>query len=91
MSANCATCWSARSSLHEAQCWASNDFPDRPAIDAAHDGPLPFPATLGEIARAAAAAMLAQCAGNKSETARRLGISRARLMRLLNVNPDSDP
>jgi DNA-binding NtrC family response regulator len=68
-----------------------DDFPDRPALALSQDSPLPFPATLGEIARAAAAAMLAQCGGNKSETARRLGISRARLMRLLDANPDPDP
>jgi DNA-binding NtrC family response regulator len=44
-----------------------------------------------EIAHAAAAAMLTHCGGNKSETARRLGISRARLMRLLDSNSDPDP
>jgi DNA-binding NtrC family response regulator len=44
---------------------------------------LPFPATLDVLVRAAAHAMLALTAGNKSEAARRLGISRPRLQRLL--------
>jgi DNA-binding NtrC family response regulator len=46
-------------------------------------GPLPFPATLHDIQSAAVHAMLAACQGNKSEAARRLGISRPRLQRLL--------
>ena len=44
---------------------------------------VPFPATLAEIQRAAARAMLDATAGNRSEAARRLGISRSRLQRLL--------
>jgi DNA-binding NtrC family response regulator len=46
-------------------------------------GILPFPARLGEIQRAAAHAMLNETAGNHSAAARRLGISRSRLARLL--------
>ena len=46
-------------------------------------GRLPFPAALAEIQRAAAHAMLEATHGNRSEAARRLGISRARLQRLL--------
>jgi DNA-binding NtrC family response regulator len=46
-------------------------------------GPLPFPADLETITRAAAQAMLAVTDGNKSEAARRLDISRPRLNRLL--------
>ncbi len=46
-------------------------------------GPLPFPATLAEVQRAAARAMLEATGGNRSEAARRLGISRSRLQRLL--------
>jgi DNA-binding NtrC family response regulator len=44
---------------------------------------LPFPARLAEIQRAAAQAMVRASAGNRSEAARRLGISRSRLQRLL--------
>jgi DNA-binding NtrC family response regulator len=46
-------------------------------------GPIPFPATLGQIQRAAARAMLDATAGNRSEAARRLEVSRSRLQRLL--------
>jgi two-component system response regulator HydG len=46
-------------------------------------GALPFPAGLAQIVRAAAVAMLELTGGNKSEAARRLGISRPRLQRLL--------
>ena len=53
---------------------------------------LPFPARLEDIVRAAAQAMLAATEGNRSEAARRLGISRSRLGRLLegDAGPDSD-
>jgi DNA-binding NtrC family response regulator len=51
---------------------------------------LPFPARLDEIARAAARAMLAATGGNRSEAARRLAISRSRLARLLEGQPDPD-
>ncbi len=51
----------------------------RPAVD----GSVPFPATMSEITRGAASAMTRLCEGNKSEAARRLGISRTRLLRLL--------
>ena len=44
---------------------------------------LPFPATLAVLSRAAALAMLQLTEGNKSAAARRLGISRPRLQRLL--------
>ncbi len=44
---------------------------------------VPFPATMSEITRGAALAMTRLCEGNKSESARRLGISRTRLLRLL--------
>ena len=46
-------------------------------------GPLPFPARLDDIVRAAARAMIDATGGNRSEAARRLGISRSRLQRLL--------
>ncbi len=46
-------------------------------------GEVPFPASMAEITRAATVAMVRLCDGNKSEAARRLGISRTRLLRLL--------
>jgi len=46
-------------------------------------GGLPFPAPLGTIIRAAALQTLERVDGNKSEAARRLGISRPRLQRIL--------
>jgi two-component system response regulator HydG len=49
---------------------------------------LPFPAPLDTIIRAAALAMLDRTSGNKSETARRLGISRPRLQRILDGEAD---
>jgi DNA-binding NtrC family response regulator len=50
---------------------------------------IPFPATLAEIARSAAAATVTFTGGNKSEAARQLGISRPRLQRLLDATGDS--
>ena len=47
-------------------------------------GTLPFPATLDVIIRAAAMEMIRRTGGNKSEAARRLGVSRPRLQRILN-------
>jgi len=49
---------------------------------------LPFPATLDALNRAAAHAMVKLAGGNKSDAARRLGISRPRLQRLLNGDRD---
>jgi two-component system response regulator HydG len=45
--------------------------------------PIPFPATLQQINAVAAQQMVNACDGNKSEAARQLGVSRARLQRLL--------
>ncbi len=47
------------------------------------EGGIPFPASLDEISAAAARSTLDLCQGNRSEAARRLGISRARLSRLM--------
>jgi len=52
------------------------------------EGELPFPATIAEITRAAAQRMLVLCNGNKSVAARRLGVSRPRLQRLLDASLD---
>jgi len=49
------------------------------------DQEIPFPATIATMTRAAARVMVAYCNGNKSEAARRLGISRPRLQRLLDA------
>ena len=59
------------------------DLEPPPAARGTVDGVLPFPAPLDEIVHAAAQRMLERCGGNKSETARRLGISRPRLLRIL--------
>ncbi len=56
---------------------------------------LPWPSTLDVLVRHAGLAMIDRCGGNKSEAARRLGISRQRLQRLVDapvadvVNDDS--
>ena len=57
-----------------------------PAYQEQANGALPFPATLTDINRAAVARMLELCGGNKTEAARRLGISRPRLHRLLGAS-----
>jgi two-component system response regulator HydG len=49
---------------------------------------IPFPADLATIIRSAVVQMLKRTAGNKSEAARRLGISRPRLQRLLEGKTD---
>jgi two-component system response regulator HydG len=51
-------------------------------------GTLPFPVPLDMLVRSAARAMLELTGGNKSEAARRLGISRPRLQRILDGNSD---
>lgn len=63
------------------------------ARDQGGEGPLPFPATLDELERAAAHAMVDRFDGNKSEAARRLGITRSRLYRILRRGEpgDQDP
>lgn len=51
-------------------------------------GGLPFPVPLDMLVRSAASAMLELTGGNKSEAARRLGISRPRLQRILDGQSD---
>ncbi len=58
-----------------------SDFQAEPQPEAADRGGLPFPAPLGTLIRAAVLAMVDLCDGNKSEAARRLEISRTRLLR----------
>ena len=64
----------------------ADDFAQDPA-PTGDAGGIPFPAPLRVIARAAAVEMVDLCGGNKSEAARRLDISRPRLMRLLDSGP----
>ena len=59
---------------------------EEPRARTTAEGVLPFPAPLSEVVRTAAQAMLDLTGGNKSEAARRLGISRPRLQRLLDGN-----
>jgi DNA-binding NtrC family response regulator len=58
-------------------------FPALPAPAPVSNGAIPFPASLTEIVRGAAVAMLERFDGNKSAAADALGISRSRLYRLL--------
>jgi DNA-binding NtrC family response regulator len=57
--------------------------PQAPPARASSGGAIPFPATVDEILAAAARAAITQYGGNKTAAARQLGISRARLQRLL--------
>ena len=68
----------------------AEDFTDAPPVPTS-DEEIPFPATMAAITRAAARVMLVYCDGNKSEAARRLGISRPRLQRLLDATSDDNP
>ena len=66
------------------------DFADAPPSSARPEGGIAFPATIAELQRSAAREMMRLCNGNKSEAARRLGISRPRLQRLLDATSDAD-
>jgi DNA-binding NtrC family response regulator len=59
-----------------------------PVTVSSGDGVLPFPAPLREIVAAAVRETVGRCGGNKSDAARRLGISRSRLQRLLDTGAD---
>jgi DNA-binding NtrC family response regulator len=60
-----------------------DDLQLRPETASQGQGGIPFPATLSAITHAAVESMVRLCEGNKSESARRLAISRTRLQRLL--------
>ena len=87
-----ATCGSCRNVLERAVVLSPpgtlrlGPLEESPAGQEPRTGVLPFPAPLAEIVRTAAQSMLGLTGGNKSEAARRLGISRPRLQRLLDGN-----
>jgi len=66
----------------------ADDISAPPTPRLPNEGGLPFPAALDEIVHAAAVHMLERCGGNKSEAARRLAISRPRLLRILGEEGD---
>jgi DNA-binding NtrC family response regulator len=66
----------------------ADDVSPPAALHSPEEGVLPFPATLSEVIGAAAREMVALCGGNKSDAARRLGISRSRLQRLLETGAE---
>jgi DNA-binding NtrC family response regulator len=59
-----------------------------PVTVSSGDRVLPFPAPLRDIVAAAVRETVERCGGNKSDAARRLGISRSRLQRLLDTGAD---
>jgi len=63
----------------------AHDFTEETTVRAT-ERDIPFPATIATMTRAAARMMVTHCDGNKSEAARRLGISRPRLQRLLDAS-----
>jgi two-component system response regulator HydG len=65
----------------------ASDVDETPSLAVA-SAELPFPATIVELNHAAAVRMLELCGANKSEAARRLGISRPRLHRLLSATAE---
>jgi DNA-binding NtrC family response regulator len=66
------------------------ESPSRRTAEPPREGTLPFPATLKAITQAAAVATLELVNGNKSEAARKLGISRPRLQRILEGKTDDE-
>jgi DNA-binding NtrC family response regulator len=68
----------------------SDDLELQPVDGMVSNGALPFPAPLATIVESAIRETLVRCNGNKSEAARRLGISRPRFLRLLARGDESD-
>ncbi len=68
-----------------------NELLPQTDVESFGSGPIPFPAQLDEITTAAARATLGLCNENRSEAARRLGISRRRLRRLLELEDEGVP
>ena len=66
----------------------AEELVQQPEQERAARGVLPFPVPLDMLVRSAARAMLERTGGNKSEAARRLGISRPRLQRILDGQTD---
>ena len=62
---------------------AADLFPESAVTAPGTDSPLPFPASMDDIEKAAAREMVKRLSGNKSAAAEALGISRSRLYRLL--------
>ena len=69
----------------------TNELLPQADLESPGSGPIPFPAQLDEITTAAARATLGLCNENRSEAARRLGISRRRLRRLLELEDEGIP
>jgi DNA-binding NtrC family response regulator len=61
----------------------TEDVEAESTADVRDENGIPFPAPLNAVIVAVVREMLALCGGNKSEAARRLGISRTRFQRLL--------
>ncbi len=76
--------------LEEADLAGGVSAPQRTPSPGAH-GELDWPSPLGTLVRSAGLAMIERCGGNKSEAARRLGISRQRLQRLVDVPVEGAP
>ncbi len=76
--------------LEEADLAGGVSAPHRTPSPGEH-GELDWPSPLGTLVRSAGLAMIERCGGNKSEAARRLGISRQRLQRLVDVPVEGAP
>ena len=64
--------------------------PRRASVTATSTSPIPFPARMEDIEKGAALAMVRHCSGNKTAAASALGISRARLYRLIGEDAEAE-